>query len=135
MIYSQDVIKCFSTLEFLLLRLHIFIPLMFPFSAHKIYRNCLFVGLLLHVLTAVRGCATIYNGKTIQHPPFLISNTPHHFLSLPPNNSTFIRQIPSSMIFHSTLYPTTFYFIFLFNFIFYFYNYIKLQLSIIIKLK
>jgi len=50
-------------------------------------------------------------------PTFSISNTPHHFFSL---NSTLIQFLPLQWFFHSTLYPTTFYFLFLFNFIFLF---------------
>src|SRR3954468_6982304 len=43
-------------------------------------------------------------------PTFSTPNTPHHFLFLPPNNSTPIQLLPSPMVFHSTPYPTTFYF-------------------------
>ncbi|KEH19083.1 transmembrane protein, putative [Medicago truncatula] len=64
---------------------------------------------------------------TIQHYFFNFQHSTSFSLSY----STLIQHLPSPMVFHSTFYPTTFYFLFLFNFCFY--NYIKL--SIIIKLK
>jgi len=76
----------------------------------RIWTNCV-VLVLLKLFLFLRPCTMVSSFNTIQHSLFQFPT--HHIIF-----SLLIQ--PLQWFFHSTAYPTTFYFLFLFNFIFLF---------------